>query len=67
MRGKLRDKRATTKQDKSGAFERKRGAKHTTSLAPWLNPETDEQDDELLETEAGMETVITVLPQPEKK
>ncbi len=66
MRGKLRDKRATAKHDvfKSGAAERKR-IKHT--LTHWLNPDADEQDDELFEDENEVEAVVTILPQPEKK
>ncbi len=66
MRGKLRDKRAT-KRDvlKREIVDRKRPAKHNTRLAPWLNQEIDEQEDELLEEDTEEETVITILPQPQ--
>ncbi len=66
MRGKLRDKRAT-KRDvfKREVVDRKRPARHDTRLAPWLNQELDEQEDELIEEDAEEETVITILPQPQ--
>ena len=66
MRGKLRDKRAT-KRDvlKREVVDRKRPTRHNARLAPWLNQELDEQEDELLEEETEDETVITILPQPQ--
>lgn len=66
MRGKLRDKHAT-KRDvlKREVMERKRPSKRDTRLAPWLNQELDEQEDELLEEEGEAESVVTVLPQPQ--
>ncbi len=68
MRGKLRDKRAITKHDvfKREIVDRKRAIKRDTRLTPWLNQEIDEQEDELLEEEGEEETVITILPQPQK-
>ncbi len=66
MRGKLRDKRATKRDAlKREIVDRKRPAKHNTRLAPWLNQELDEQEDELLEEDGVEETVITILPQPQ--
>ena len=66
MRGKLRDKRATKRDAlKREIVDRKRPTKHNTRLAPWLNQELDEPEDELLEEEAQNETVITILPQPQ--
>ncbi len=66
MRGKLRDKRATKRDAlKREVMDRKRPTRHNTRLAPWLNQELDEQEDELLEEETEEETVITILPQPQ--
>jgi len=66
MRGKLRDKRATKRDvSKREVVDRKRPTKHNTRLAPWLNQEVDEQEDELLEEETQEEIVITILPQPQ--
>ena len=68
MRGKLRDKRAT-KRDvfKREVVDRKRPTRHNTRMAPWLNQEFEEQEDELLENEieeeSEEETVLTILPQ----
>lgn len=61
MRGKLRDKRATSKHDmfKREVIDRKRPGKHNARLATWLNPDTDEQDDELFEEEEGVQEAAT--------
>jgi hypothetical protein len=68
MRGKLRDKHATTKHDvfKREIVDRKRVIKRDTRLTPWLNQEIEEQEDELVEEEGEAETAITVLPQTQK-
>jgi len=72
MRGKLRDKRATSKHDvfKHEVLDRKRPGKHNARLAPWLNPELDEQNDELLEEEEGEQEATPGVPvqqQPKAK
>ncbi len=71
MRGKLRDKHATSKHDvfKHEVLDRKRPGKHNARLALWLNPELDEQDDELLEEGAGEQEAtpgVPAQPQPPK-
>ena len=53
MRGKLRDKHAKSKHDvfKREVIDRKRAGKHDARMATWLNPDSDEQNDELFEEE----------------
>ena len=65
MRGKLRDKRAETKRDgfKRDVLERRRPAKRDNRTTSWLNQESDEEEDELLEDE---ETAVVAVKQKGK-
>jgi hypothetical protein len=63
MRGKLRDKHARSKHDvfKHETIDKKRPSKQNIRMEIWLNPDLDEQDNELFEEEeAGQEERIPV-------
>lgn len=65
MRGKLRDKRTETKRDgfKRDLLERRRPAKRANRNVTWLNQESDEEEDGLLEEE---ETAVVAVKQKGK-
>ena len=65
MRGKLRDKHAKSKHDvfKREVIDRKRAGKHDARMATWLNPDSDEQNDELFEEEEAAQEEITPVEQ----
>ncbi len=65
MRGKLRDKHAKSKHDvfKRETIDKKRPGKHDVRMEIWLNPDLDEQDDELFEEEGAEQEEMTPVQQ----